>query len=82
LLLTLKKKDQAILPNQDVASWFWVTTTMEGRAQMCRSVLRMEERRKKMTAAALCCQAYHRRFLARTDSDSTNSLSVILLNWQ
>jgi hypothetical protein len=83
MLLTLKQRDQAILLNQEVASWFWATATIEGRVQTRASVLGMEERRKKrMAAAFLCCQAYHRRFLARTNSDSTKSLSVLGLNQQ
>ena len=57
LLLTLKKKIKQFFKIQVLASWWRAAATIEGRAQTCASVLRMEEMRKKRTAAAfLCCR--------------------------
>ena len=51
---SLKEKDQVILQNPNTSFMVKTSATMEGRAQTRVSVLGMEERRKKMMAAAFC----------------------------
>ena len=84
LLLTLKKKMKPLFQIQELASRWRAAATMEGRAQMCASVLEIEERRKKTIAVAfLWCRLItvsswleptviwpnHCRFVAWTGSD-------------
>ena len=84
LLLTLKKKIKLFFKIQALASWWKAAAAMEGRVQTRVSVLGMEERRKKRTAAVfLYCRLItigswleptvielnHCRFVAWTGSD-------------
>ena len=83
MLLTLKQKDQAIL--QNLSPSFMVKSRRNNRgkglnARLCSRDGREEEEEDGCSLFMLW--AYHRRLLARTDSDRSESLSALGLNWQ
>ena len=83
LLLTLKQKDQAILQNPSTS--FMVKSSRNNggkgpKAHLCSRDGRGEEEEDGCSLFMLL--AYHRRFLARTDSDRAQSLSALGLNRQ
>ena len=83
LLLTLKQKDQAILQNPS-ASFMVKSSRNNGEkgpnTRLCPWDGREEE--EENGCSLFVVYAYHRRFLATTDSDRAKSLPVCGLNRQ